>query len=365
MAQCRVRSKRCNQKTPGHPRVDPIPCPISLFFLQYKQMIRCVFCSVLACLLLGCASKKPKDDLPWPPIYRTDAAHHKAGSPVAAPVEKDRAGVPEAAGESQAPPSLQQVEQAILVFQNRRKERGPSMDTAWAPFFETLFSYLDQPTGNLSFSPLIRARVAAEFELDYEQRSLGGAPPELEEAVAALLMRIDARVRQLRARAGGGPNLSAGRRDGQLAWPLACGLITSKFGPRKDPIERNVTRFHNGVDLAAPPNEPVYAADDGVVVFAGWAGGAGRTVKIHHRGSRETLYGHLSTILVRENWEVTRGEVIGLLGNSGRTTGHHLHFAFFLDGEAVDPLEHLESIPVGFSDSTPGILFGYGGEWPQ
>jgi len=50
------------------------------------------------------------------------------------------------------------------------------------------------------------------------------------------------------------------------------------------------------------------------------------------------------------------------LGKSGRATGHHLHFAYYLDGNAVDPLEHLEPIPIGFSDSTPGILFGYGGE---
>jgi murein DD-endopeptidase MepM/ murein hydrolase activator NlpD len=117
--------------------------------------------------------------------------------------------------------------------------------------------------------------------------------------------------------------------------------------------------------LAAPPNEPVHAAADGVVVFAGWAGGSGRTVRIQHRGGRETLYGHLSTILAKEGWEVARGEVIGLLGKSGRATGHHLHFAYFVDGDAVDPLDHLEPIPIGFSDSTPGILFGYGGKLPE
>lgn len=318
----------------------------------------------LAIAFLGCAHQKPEDDRPWPAIYRTDAAHHRAGSFVEPPPEENRPGSPEAVEAGKAP-SLQQVEQAILAFQRQRMAREPSMDTAWNPFFETLFAYLDQPSNNLSFSPLIRARVAAEFELDFEQRSPGGAPPGLEEAVFALLMRIDTQVHKLRARTGKGLVTSVARQDGQLAWPLACGLITSKFGPRKDPIKPNVTRFHHGVDLAAPPNEPVYAADDGVVVFAGWAGAAGRTVRIHHRGSRETLYGHLSTILVKEGWEVSRGEVIGLLGNSGRTTGHHLHFAFYLDGNSADPLEHLEPIPIGFSDSTPGILFGYGGDLPQ
>jgi murein DD-endopeptidase MepM/ murein hydrolase activator NlpD len=327
-------------------------------------MLRGFFPIVLVITVTGCAAQKPADDRPWPSIYRTHAAHHQAGSIVDAPAEEKPAAAP-LAPDDEKRPSLRQVEQAILAFQKQRMARGPSMDTAWQPFFDVIFAYLDQSSENLSFSPLIRARVAAEFELDFEQRSEGGASPELEEVVGILLARIDSKVRALRARTGRGRQPTAGSRDGKLAWPLTCGLITSKFGMRKDPIKPKVEQFHGGVDMAAPPNEPVHAADDGVVVFAGWAGGAGRTVRIQHRGGRETLYGHLSTILAKEGWEVTRGEVIGLLGKSGRATGHHLHFAYFLDGDAVDPLEHLEPIPIGFSDSTPGILFGYGGELPE
>jgi len=326
-------------------------------------MFRGISCIVVSIALAGCASRKPADDRPWPPIYRTHAAYHRAGSIVDAPAEETPAAALQAPDEPKRP-RLRQVEQAILAFQKQRKTRGPSMDTAWQPFFDVIFAYLDQPVENLSFSPLIRARVAAEFELDFEQRSEGGAPPDLEEVVGILLTRIDNRVRALRALSGK-CRQSTRAKAGQLAWPLTCGLITSKFGMRKDPFKPKVERFHNGVDLAAPPNEPVHAADDGVVVFAGWAGGAGRTVRIQHRGGRETLYGHLSTILAKEGWEVTRGEVIGLLGKSGRATGHHLHFAYFLDGDAVDPLEHLEPVAYGFSDSTPGILFGYGGELPE
>jgi murein DD-endopeptidase MepM/ murein hydrolase activator NlpD len=327
-------------------------------------MLRGFLSIVMSISLAGCAARKPADDRPWPAIYRTHAAHHRAGSIVDAPAEEKQAAAPKPP-EKEKRPGLRQVEQAILSFQKQRMARGPSMDTAWQPFFDVIFAYLDQAPENLSFSPLIRARVAAEFELDFEQRSEGGASPELEEVVGILLSRIDSKMRVLRARAGTGRRPSAGVQNGQLAWPLTCGLITSKFGMRKDPIKPNVEQFHGGVDMAAPPNEPVHAAADGVVVFAGWAGGAGRTVRIQHRGGRETLYGHLSTILAKEGWEVTRGEVIGLLGKSGRATGHHLHFAYFLDGDAVDPMEHLEPIPVGFSDSTPGILFGYGGEFPE
>jgi murein DD-endopeptidase MepM/ murein hydrolase activator NlpD len=326
-------------------------------------MFRGFFFGVLVITVAGCAAHKPAEERPWPPIYRTNAAHHRAGSIVDAPAEEKPADV-KPKEEPDPVPDLRQVEQAILAFQKQRMARGPSMDTAWQPFFDVVFAYLDQPTENLSFSPLIRARVAAEFELDFEQRSKGGAPPDLEEVVGILLARIDGKVRALRARGGKGRQPSRAK-EGELAWPLTCGLITSKFGMRKDPIKRGVEQFHGGVDLAAPPNESVHAAEDGVVVFAGWAGAAGRTVRIQHRGGRETLYGHLSTILAKEGWEVTRGEVIGLLGKSGRATGHHLHFAYFLDGDAVDPLEHLEPIPIGFSDSTPGILFGYGGDLPE
>jgi murein DD-endopeptidase MepM/ murein hydrolase activator NlpD len=327
-------------------------------------MLRSFFSVVLVITVMGCAAKKPADDRPWPAIYRTHASHHQAGSIVDAPLEEKPAAKPKPDEPDEAP-TLRQVEQAILSFQKQRMSRGPSMDTAWQPFFDVIFAYLDQAPENLSFSPLIRARVAAEFELDFEQRSEGGAPSDLEEVVGILLSRIDGKMRMLRARTGKGRQPAARPKEGQLAWPLTCGLITSKFGMRKDPIKPKVQQFHSGVDMAAPPNEPVHAADDGVVVFAGWAGGSGRTVRIQHRGGRETLYGHLSTVLAKEGWEVARGEVVGLLGKSGRATGHHLHFAYFLDGDAVDPLEHLESIPIGFSDSTPGIRLGYGGELPE
>jgi len=199
-------------------------------------MLRGFFSIVLAITVAGCAAKKPADDRPWPSIYRTHAAHHRAGSIVEAPAEEKPSAEPPAEKMSEAP-SLRQVEQAILAFQKQRMARGPSMDTAWQPFFDVIFAYLDQPAENLSFSPLIRARVAAEFELDFEQRSEGGAPPDLEEVVGILLTRIDSKVRLLRARSGEGRQ-PARAKEGELAWPLTCGLITSKFGMRQDPIKK-------------------------------------------------------------------------------------------------------------------------------
>lgn len=325
------------------------------------HMARFVILYLLTAAVAGCSLGR-KTERPWPPIYRTTASFHQAGS-----LEEEAEKTPEAAQpareEEHQPPGLDQVEQAVVTFQRKRSSPGPAMDTAWKPFLEAVSAYLDQPAGQLSFSPLIRARVAAEFELDREQRFEGGAPPELEEAVAVLLGHIDSKARALRALALSDQPLPAPTSGGRLGWPLSYGLITSGFGPRQDPFDPLTTRFHNGVDLAAPPNEPIYAAEAGMVIFAGWAGASGKTVRLRHPRGQETAYGHLSTVLVQEGQEVSRGEVIGLLGRSGRATGHHLHFALFLDGQAVDPLEHLEPVPLGFSDSTFGTLFGHGGEF--
>jgi murein DD-endopeptidase MepM/ murein hydrolase activator NlpD len=260
-------------------------------------------------------------------------------------------------------PSLEEVERAIRAFQHQRKSQGPSMDTAWEPFLNTTFAYLNQPAEYLHFSPLIRARVAAEFELDRDQHRSEGAPKELVKAVTVLLGRIDRQVRRLRTLSGKARktlSMSMDGKSGRLSWPLACGLITSGFGMRKDPLNPKRNQFHNGLDLAAPPNEPVYAAASGLVTFAGWGGGAGQMVRIQHAAAQGTLYGHLASVLVQEDQEVSRGQLIGLLGRTGRATGHHLHFAVFDGNQAVNPMEQLASVPMGFSDLTPGIVFGYG-----
>ncbi|NMB77119.1 MAG: M23 family metallopeptidase [Myxococcales bacterium] len=246
-------------------------------------------------------------------------------------------------------PDTLEVERSIRQFQLRR---GASDPLGWPPFLESVDAYLTLPVDRLRPSPLIRARVAAEFELDQESRRPGGAPPELVRMVQALVARIDRRMRDLQA---------VGRHEARagawLKWPLEAGIISSGFGPRRDPFER-VVRFHAGVDLAAEEREPVLAAADGVVVFAGPAGNAGLTVKIRHAPRLFTLYAHLSAIMVKEGQEIGRGDVLGLVGHSGRATGPHLHLALIRDGKPVDPLEHLEETVFSFSDRRTGVGFG-------
>ncbi len=118
------------------------------------------------------------------------------------------------------------------------------------------------------------------------------------------------------------------------------GLLTSSFGYRKDPITGS-RAFHPALDIAAAPGKPVVASADAVVTKAGRAGGLGRAVYLSHGFGISTRYGHLSKIAVEAGQHVRRGDVIGYVGNSGRSTGYHLHYEIRIDGEAVNPRGYL------------------------
>ena len=100
-------------------------------------------------------------------------------------------------------------------------------------------------------------------------------------------------------------------------------------------------RMHEGVDMAGPIGTPVYAPADGVVIFAGWASGYGRLIKVQHEFGIETRYGHLNEIDVQVGQRVSQGEEIGGMGNSGRSTGSHLHYEIRVDGEPVNPMIYI------------------------
>ncbi len=118
------------------------------------------------------------------------------------------------------------------------------------------------------------------------------------------------------------------------------GIITDGFGRRKDPFTGRIA-FHRGLDLSARRGTPIKAPADGVVVFAARNGGMGRNVRISHGFGYTTVYGHLSKILVKPGDEIHRGDEIGLVGNTGRSTGAHLHYEVHVDGKAVNPLYYI------------------------
>ena len=116
--------------------------------------------------------------------------------------------------------------------------------------------------------------------------------------------------------------------------------FTSNFGIRSDPF-RGTAAMHAGVDIPGPVGTPIYATADGIVDHAGWQGGYGNVVEINHGKGIATRYGHLSKVLVADGARVTRGQLIALMGSTGRSTGSHLHYEVRMDGHAVNPVPFL------------------------
>lgn len=130
---------------------------------------------------------------------------------------------------------------------------------------------------------------------------------------------------------------------GKLAWPLAGRgrrSVTSDFGYREDPVTGGRT-FHKGIDVDGAREERVLAAANGEVVFSGRMSGFGTVVMIDHGNRLLTVYAHLSRAIVGLEDVVTRGQTLGYVGTSGRTTGSHLHFEVRFRGVSVDPLDYL------------------------
>jgi murein DD-endopeptidase MepM/ murein hydrolase activator NlpD len=116
--------------------------------------------------------------------------------------------------------------------------------------------------------------------------------------------------------------------------------FTSNFGIRSDPF-RGTAAMHAGVDIPGPVGTPVYATADGIIDHASRLGGYGNMVEINHGKGIATRYGHLSKILVADGSKVTRGQLIALMGSTGRSTGPHLHYEVRIDGHAVNPIPFL------------------------
>ena len=128
---------------------------------------------------------------------------------------------------------------------------------------------------------------------------------------------------------------------GVFAWPApSYTYISSPYGYRTHPVLGR-TKFHSGLDLAAPGGSNILAAADGTVRSAGWNGGYGYCVVVDHGGGVATLYGHASKLLVSSGQRVTKGQVIALVGTTGMSTGNHLHFEVLKNGATTDPMAYL------------------------
>ena len=135
--------------------------------------------------------------------------------------------------------------------------------------------------------------------------------------------------------------------------PLDSATLTSDYGMRTHPVLGG-RRNHKGIDLAAPSGTPVYASADGVVGKAEWFSSYGNYIQIEHGGEMETRYAHLSGYAVAAGEQVRKGQLIGYVGSTGRSTGPHLHYEVRVAGEAVDPTPYMVETRLAATDPSLG-----------
>jgi murein DD-endopeptidase MepM/ murein hydrolase activator NlpD len=121
--------------------------------------------------------------------------------------------------------------------------------------------------------------------------------------------------------------------------PLNTGRMTDAFGYRRDPFTHQI-RFHYGVDFSSPTGTPVYSTADGTVTKAHRVPGFGKVVEVDHGYGYTTVYGHMDEYIVRRGQRLKRGDQIGSVGNTGRSTASHLHYEVRVKGRPVDPLDY-------------------------
>lgn len=141
-----------------------------------------------------------------------------------------------------------------------------------------------------------------------------------------------------------------------LRWPLFPNALTSHFGIRQDPFKPKLLRFHKGLDMSAHRGATVYATLAGVVVSEGNAGGHGHRVVLDHGAGVRSSYSHMQMAFVTAGMRVAEGEPLGLVGETGRSTGPHLHFEISMDGEPIDPLPLLGGrMPFDYEQRDPSV----------
>ncbi len=161
---------------------------------------------------------------------------------------------------------------------------------------------------------------------------------EYEKEIAALedtSKQMETMIRQQMAKG----SKVVGKGSGSFIWPVR-GRITSPFGYRRSPFSGR-TSMHTGLDIATSYGTPIQAADSGAIIFAGWWDGYGKAVIISHGSVLSTVYGHMSRILVQKGDQVAKGQVIGLIGSTGYSTGPHCHFEVRKNGVPQNPIRYL------------------------
>lgn len=162
-----------------------------------------------------------------------------------------------------------------------------------------------------------------------------------QEALQAKLDELNAEADRISSEIAAMQDTNKKYEGGAFMWPTTSTYITSQFGFRIHPVT-GIYTGHTGVDIGVGSGSPVYAAADGTVIHASnaWYGGYGVAVIIDHGSGISTLYGHNTSVTVSPGQNVSRGQVIAYSGNTGISTGPHLHFEVRINGSYVDPMQY-------------------------
>ncbi|MER9891996.1 M23 family metallopeptidase [Mesorhizobium sp. M0119] len=179
------------------------------------------------------------------------------------------------------------------------------------------------------------AAAGLKVDSDFGKSDVGGPLIPLDSSLV-----FDSKVKELDEALDALDHLKKEARRLPLANPAPGHSVTSPFGVRTDPL-LGTAALHSGMDFRAPIGMPAKVTAAGVVVKAGWNGGYGRMIEVDHGNGFVTRYGHLSEIEVAVGQKLDAGDIIGKTGNSGRSTGPHLHYEVRHNGEAIDPLRFL------------------------
>ena len=175
------------------------------------------------------------------------------------------------------------------------------------------------------YKSIVNIMASAKTELEAYQKVTENFIKQTEEAVKTWkIVKVESKKSQAK---------------NSILWPIK-GAITSKFGMRVHPVTGNKS-FHNGIDIRGKSGTKVLCPTEGIVVASGWSGALGRMVKIKTSSGHTLCFGHLSKITCKIGQTLSRGQILGTVGCSGRATGPHLHFTVFYRGDYINPLKYL------------------------
>ncbi len=204
---------------------------------------------------------------------------------------------------------------------------------------DTVAAHQQELAGQKAELDSLKAQAAAEQEAEKALLAeIDAKKAEINAQIASLQQESDKIAAMLRGLNAGGAVVAPSK--GILAIPVPGARLTSVFGMRVNPVT-GVYTLHAGQDFGVSSGTPIHAAADGTVVSAGWVSGYGNYTCINHGGGLATCYAHQSQFLVSAGQRVSRNQVIGLSGNTGNSTGPHLHFEVRVNGTPTNPMGYL------------------------